>query len=180
MEICVTTEAPSLKSTPYLLNRRRYYPLAFALLAGAAATVLFATLPTQRAIELMVPVTGAAAGFVYFLYAQHLQETRLFVDLFRQFNERYDKLNDKLNAIATQSPETMLTLEQKQVLFDYFNLCGEEWLYFKAGYIDPAVWEAWREGMRFFLRAPDIRRLWTAELDGGSYYGFSIGLIEQD
>ena len=27
MEICVTTEAPSLKSTPYLLNRRRYYPL---------------------------------------------------------------------------------------------------------------------------------------------------------
>ena len=102
------------------------------------------------------------------------------MDLFRQFNERYDKLNDKLNAIATQSPETMLTLEQKQVLFDYFNLCGEEWLYFKAGYIDPAVWEAWREGMRFFLRAPDIRRLWTAELDGGSYYGFSIGLIEQD
>jgi hypothetical protein len=164
---------------PYRLSRRRYFPLIFmALSAGAAATLLL-FLPLQRAVELMVPTTAASAGLVYFLYSQHLQQTRLFVELFREFNARYDKLNERLNLICAQSAHNMIEPMQKQVLFDYFNLCAEEWMYYKAGYIDPDVWAAWREGMRYFLQSSDIRRLWVDELDRGSYYGLTIAEIDR-
>jgi hypothetical protein len=151
----------------------------FASLALSIFAALLLTLPAQRAIELLVPVTGAVAGFVYFLYSQQLQQTRLFLELFRAFNERYDRLNDKLNVIVSQAPSPMFSAEQKQVLFDYFNLCAEEWMYFRAGYIDPDAWEAWRRGMKFFLSSPGVRKLWVEELKGGSYYGFSIEIVEQ-
>jgi hypothetical protein len=42
---------------------------------------------------------GALAGFFYFVYRQHLDETKLFKDLFLEFNARYDKLNDGMNRI---------------------------------------------------------------------------------
>lgn len=168
-----------MQARPFRLGRQRFYPVMFALLALSISAVLLLVLPTQRAVELLVPVTGAVAGFVYFLYSQQLQQTRLFVDLFREFNQRYDGLNDKLNVIAAQGPSPIFSAEQKQVLFDYFNLCAEEWMYFRAGYIDPEAWEAWRRGMKFFLSSPDIRKLWMEELKGGSYYGFSIHVVEQ-
>ncbi|MBK7991769.1 MAG: hypothetical protein IPK05_19305 [Comamonadaceae bacterium] len=61
------------------MNRRRYYPLAFALLAGAAAGS-FRYVANSACYRTDGSCDGAAAGFVL-LYAQHLQEnTRLFVD----------------------------------------------------------------------------------------------------
>jgi hypothetical protein len=168
-----------MRARPFRLGRHRFYPVMFASLALLAPAVLFLSLPVQRAVELLVPVTGAVAGFVYFLYSQQLQQTRLFVDLFRDFNERYDRLNERLNVIAGQTPSRMLSSEERQVLFDYFNLCGEEWMYYRAGYIDPDAWEAWRRGMKFFSNAPEIRRLWTEELESGSYYGFTIEMMER-
>lgn len=169
-----------MRARPFRLSRHRLYPLMFGFLASVSAAALFVAVPTQRAIELLVPVTGAIAGFVYFLYSQQLQQTRLFAELFQAFNERYNQLNNELNLIATPSSEAMLSAGQRQVLFDYFNLCSEEWMYYRAGYIDPEVWEAWRSGMKTFLKSPEIRRLWLEELQSGSYYGFSIEAVEQE
>jgi len=52
---------------------------------------------------------GALAGFFYFVYRQHLDETKLFKDLFVDFNARYDKLNDRLNAILSHPREGELS-----------------------------------------------------------------------
>lgn len=166
----------------FQLNRHHYFPGIFVVgtLMAVAVLVLLGfckILTTEDAIKSAFPAVAGVAAFVYFLYTQHLQETRLFVDLFKQFNERYDKLNEKLNQIVSQQQSTM-NLEQIQALNDYFNLCAEEWLYFKAGYIDPAVWASWREGMKFFLGSPDIRNKWTEELRQGSYYGLTLAEIE--
>lgn len=165
-------------TTRFTLVRRGRYPWLFLAFAVVVFAPLYSLLPWTRAVEVSVPAGGIVAGFVYFLYAQHLQETRLFAELFRQFNERYDRLNDSLNQIVVRGDDAMFSVEEKQVLFDYFNLCAEEYLYYKAGYIDAAAWGAWARGMHEFVRVVRIRRLWEAELAGGSYYGFALSLVD--
>lgn len=161
----------------FILADRSRYPWIFLALAVSANCAVFYFAPSPKNIELLVPTTGVAAAFVYFLYSQHLQETRLFADLFHQFNERYNRLNDKLNDIVSREQHSMLSAEDRQVLFDYFNLCAEEYLYFKSGYIDREVWQSWVSGMRFFARSPDVLRLWSEELGLASYYGFNLALF---
>ncbi len=113
-----------------------------------------------------------------FLYAQHHQNTQLFVSLFDKFNERYNNLNEKLNAIVKHDQSLMLCKEEVDDLYDYFNLCAEEYLYYKAGYIDRNVWLAWVCGMAFFAKNSQIRSLWEEEIKLGSYYGFTLELLK--
>ena len=162
------------------LSSRRAYPWIFVALAVIADVVVFFVVPSPRNVDLLVPVTGAVAAFVYFLYTQHLQETRLFAELFHEFNTRYNDLNEGLNDIAYREQSSMLSLEDRQVLFDYFNLCAEEYLYFKSGYIDLEVWQSWVSGMRFFAKSPEVLRLWSEELRSSSYYGFSLALLSAE
>lgn len=109
-----------------------------------------------------------------FLYSQHLQQSRLFKQLFTEFNGRYDKLNQPLNEIRDRPSGALLNPEDRKVLFDYFNLCTEQYLFFRAGYIDKNVWGSWCNGMSQFTEDPEIRELWEAELKSNSYYGFTL------
>lgn len=162
----------------FRVSSRRWYPALFgAVVVVVDGLVIWAAPPTQS-FALLFTATSVIGGLVYFMYTQHLQETRLFAELFRQFNERYDKLNGPLNAILVRDTDTMLEPFEQQVLYDYFNLCAEEYLYFKSGYIDSEVWESWSRGMRVYLSSKEIRRLWEAELGTGSYYGFKLSLLE--
>jgi hypothetical protein len=126
-------------------------------------------------ITWIVTGLGAAGGLTTFLLTQHLQETRLFTELFQRFNARYDELNERLNAVAETGD---ISSENRQLLMDYFNLCAEEYLYFSAGYIDESVWQSWARGMKFYAEVPLIRRLWEEELRSGSYYGFSLSHLQ--
>jgi hypothetical protein len=162
----------------FSLKQHSYYPWLFVLLAGIAATIAYVTAPSSESYGLVVSAVAGVAGFVYFLYSQHLQQTILFTDLFRRFNERYDELNNKINAIVARDQQAVLSAQEVQDLYDYFNLCGEEYLYFKTGFIDPQVWSAWVRGMRHFASYTPIRRLWESELNGGSYYGFTLDLVD--
>jgi hypothetical protein len=132
----------------------------------------------QLKIEWVVSVLGGAGGLTTFLYSQHLQETRLFTELFRVFNERYDRLNQRLNELA-MSDGTGLSKDGQKLLMDYFNLCAEEYLYFRSGYIDEDVWQSWTRGMRVYAQVPVIRKFWESELASGSYYGFSLRELEK-
>src|SRR5690606_15779374 len=89
------------------------------------------------------------------------------------------RLNDQLNEIVAREQPSFITASDKNVLFDYFNLCAEEYLYFKAGCIEAQVWESWVSGMRYFSQSEVIRRLWVEELETGSYYGFHLGLLTE-
>ena len=57
-------------------------------------------------------------------------------------------------------------------IVDYFNLCAEEYMFYKLGYIREEAWQAWLEGMRHYYDNPQIRELWDDELKQDSYYGF--------
>lgn len=162
----------------FRIGKRSLYPWLFLGLAIAVNAVIFVFIPA-KSLELFIPATGTVAGFVHFLYSQNMQETRLFAELFRQFNERYDTLNGGLSEITLREAQLLLTAADKQLLFKYFNLCGEEYLYYKAGYVDRDVWGAWCHGILFFAKHEEIRRLWNQEITGDSYYGFTLSEVER-
>jgi hypothetical protein len=162
----------------FRLSNRRWYPWVFLLLCTVFLLLAYDLGGRQLKIEWVVSVLGGAGGLTTFLYSQHLQETRLFTELFRVFNERYDRLNQRLNELA-MSDGTGLSKDSQKLLMDYFNLCAEEYLYFRSGYIDEDVWQSWTRGMRVYAQVPVIRKFWEGELASGSYYGFSLRELEK-
>lgn len=153
------------------LNNRRYYPVVF-LVAFFAVLVGWIHFASGHHPELLVAVLGGVASFAYFIYRQHLDETRLFKELFSEFNDRYDGLNDDLNLILFRLLEDELSPAEKEMLFSYFNLCAEEYFFYEAGYIDRRVWESWYRGMGVFFKHPRIQELWEQDCTADSYYGF--------
>jgi hypothetical protein len=117
---------------PLTLHNRKWYPFIFVI---GATTVMAAWLrfAAGHRPELLVSTIGGIAGFTYFLYRQHLDEAKLFKELFGEFNARYDALNDVLNAILSGPREGMLSADERGHLFSYFNLCTEEYFFYKAG-----------------------------------------------
>ena len=162
----------------FRINNRRRYPWIFLALCLVALAAAYLGGVRDIKTEWVISVLGVAVGFTTLMFTQHLQETRLFSELFKEFNARYDQLNNQLNKIK-ESANAGIHGDDRQVLMDYFNLCGEEYLYFNAGYIDATAWSAWREGMKFYAGAPQIRQFWQEELERGSYYGFSLRELEK-
>lgn len=127
----------------------------------------------KEPLTTIVTVIGALLSLIYFLQKQKLEELRLFRELFKEFNERYDAMNEQLAKIL-ESKEVEVSAQEKETLIDYFNLCGEEYLYFIRGYIDPIVWEAWFNGMKLIVSVPRVERVWSIERKTGSYYGLPL------
>lgn len=121
--------------------------------------------------KLFLPVMGGAFSLVYVIEKQQLEEAKLFKELFVQFNERYDELNEDLNRIKANG---QISPNDRDTLNDYFNLCGEEYLFYRQGYIYPEVWKSWVLGMKMFYDSEAIRPIWLGELKSGSYYGLDV------
>jgi hypothetical protein len=153
------------------LHNKRWYPIIFLVGSAVVVAAWFRFAPGHRP-ELLLSFIGAVAGFTYFIYRQHLDETKLFKVLFVEFNERYDKLNDELNQILAGPRGGELSQKEQEFVFSYFNLCAEEYFFYKVGYIDEYVWQSWCRGMDVFFRHPRIRDLWDTDCKADSYYGF--------
>jgi hypothetical protein len=152
-------------------------PLAFGLSCLAVLVLSYYTKQKWRVTSTLLAAVG---GTTAFLYAQHTRDIQLFRELFRDFNERYGKLNDSLNEIYNRQGSHSLSIADKSVLATYFNLCAEEYMYASAGYIDFRVWDAWQNGMCYFYKDPEIHDFWKDEFRQGSYYGFDFDCIPQD
>jgi len=126
-------------------------------------------------LKLTLTVIGSVISGVFFVQKQKLEELKMFKDLFVEFNRRYDSMNEDLNKTADSNPSEELSVRETAVLCDYFNLCGEEYLFYKRGYIDPFAWKAWHNGMKVFYKNPRINGLWVRELETDSYYGLRFG-----
>jgi|688.fasta_scaffold193750_2 hypothetical protein len=101
-------------------------------------------------------------------------ESDAFRSLFKEFNARYDGLNEKLYQIKGRPAGDALSPTDIWLIYDYFNLCAEEYLYYRHGYIDKSVWESWKSGIRNFLEDEEIKTLWDAEIQSNSYYGLNL------
>lgn len=127
---------------------------------------------------LSIAAFGGLVSAYFLIQKQQLDELNLFKNLFTNFNGRYDKLHETLNEIAQGDEGTPLTTDQINALNTYFNLCGEEYLYYILGYIYPNVWRAWGNGMKSFLQHKRIRDKWLEEELSDSYYGLTLSTIE--
>ena len=156
----------------------RYY-IPIAVIACLAAIITVVLVHKQTDWILILTILGGVLSSIYFVQKQKLEETRLFKELFTEFNKRYDKMNDNLNRICQSNPEDELTSREINDLYDYFNLCGEEYLFYKQGYILSEVWEPWLNGMRIFYQDKRIRELWEEELKTNSYYGFKLDFLQK-
>lgn len=143
------------------------------LLCLALPTTVLTLVILKEPVPTVVTVVGSLLSMAYFLQKQKLEELKLFREIFRECNERYDRMNDALTAIATKSDASLSQAERVQVI-DYLNLCGEEYLYFKRGYIEPIVWEAWHAGMRAWIGTRNIGQVWEEEKNTGSYYDLPL------
>lgn len=160
----------------FRVRRRSWYPWAFAATTLLATAGLYVWKREDISAELAISVIGSIAAFYHFLYGQHNANTDRFLILFREFNRRFDALNGELNFIRAKDSGEVFSPTERQCLYDYFNLCAEEYFYFRAGYVDKEVWDSWLQGMHYFAESKGIRRLWEDELKQGSYYGFALNL----
>lgn len=151
----------------------RHYGLIATILCLAGVTSILVA-PNYCNWQLVVTIVGGGLSSLYVAQRQRLEELKLFKELFTEFNNRYDSLNEKLNHILRVDPTEPLKSEELDILNDYFNLCGEEYLYYKEGYIYKEVWRAWFNGMKIFFENPRIKSVWKKELENGSYYGLQL------
>lgn len=134
---------------------------------------------TREDLNMLLVGLGGFVSFFYFVQKQQNEEMVLFAKFYQEFNSRYDKLNENMNRIATSSTEEELSEKDIFILFDYFNLCSEEYLYYTRGYIYPEVWKAWCNGIHFFLKNEKIQKLWkNEEKNAASYYGLTLEEIK--
>jgi len=120
----------------------------------------------------------ATTIFIGYLNYQHNQD-RLFKDLFKEFNERYDKLNDNFEELTMKYPEdvSVLNIDKRHLktIVDYLNLCAEEYFWFEKGRIDPQAWESWRSGMKTWANVPVVKAVFNNEMANWTssyYHGF--------
>ena len=151
----------------------RYYGW-IAFIAFIIVGVLAATNVAGFRGHLLLLSVGAIFSFIFATQRQKLEELTLFKKLFTEFNTRYDRFNEELNRIVEEDADAELSRKDRNLLDDYFNLCSEEYLFYRQGYIYPEVWKAWRNGMRIFYENERINRLWKSELETDSYYGLKL------
>jgi hypothetical protein len=157
----------------------RHSALIISCLLVIAVILVTYTL-NYREWSVIVPAVGAILSLSYFLQKQWLDEAHLCKELFTRCNKRYDGLNEQLVLLRESVREgAHLSDKQRQVLFDYFNLCGEEYFWFSEGHIYRRIWKTWLSGMQEYYAVPQIQELWEEELNKGSYYGLSTEILRQ-
>lgn len=136
------------------------------------AWVIVFVLALCKCFEFAIALLSA----IFLTQKQKLEEIRLFSELFTEFTKRYDNLNGRIATIKSQKPPDQDKIEQ--ILDDYFNLCAEEYLFYKEGRILDSVWGNWCRGMEEHLKSDIIRNYWEKEQKENSYYGLSTVVIE--
>ena len=142
---------------------------------GLAALVLIVYLivpPGHQSLGVLLTVVGSIGALAFYLHRRHAEDARLVKELLAEFNERYDKINNDLQLACWR--DARFEVDTRLQFIKYFNLCAEEWLFWRAGYIYDPVWEAWRNGMRQYSRDERVMAIWNEEAKTDSYYGFDF------
>lgn len=121
-------------------------------------------------------IIAAVLTFYFGCLKVRLEDQRIFKELFQEFNNKYDsKMNDLLNELKV-NPDRKIEDKDREIIIDYFNLCAEEYLWYKENRILKSVWDAWENGMIANLKISSIKKIFDSESDNThekkSYYGW--------
>lgn len=105
--------------------------------------------------------------FFGYLNYQHTQD-RLFKDLFKEFNERYNALSDQFQRLEEKYPAEVklsdVANEDLKIIISYLNLCAEEYFWFDRGRLDIGAWESWKSGMGTWAKLPVLKVVFEDEV----------------
>ena len=99
---------------------------------------------TQIVSSIILGLSALGVSWFYSYRTAKLEGDKMMKELFKDFNQRYDRLNDKL-AFLEKQQWTLPVLEldenkkYRAAVIDFFNLCAEEYYWYKKGRIDPKV-----------------------------------------
>jgi hypothetical protein len=118
--------------------------------------------------QLLLGSVAASITIYLGMLRYQVDQDQVFRQLFKEFNERYDAMDNDLAKLGNMEPS-----EARLKVISYLNLCAEEYLWYKKGRIDEAVWQAWFAGIKEKLRHPIILEVVTKENESiaDSYYG---------
>jgi hypothetical protein len=120
----------------------------------------------------LITSIGATATLYLGLVKYWVDSDAIFKSLFKDFNERFDLLNEDLNKIA-EGKDLTGKYSVNQVLQNYLNLCAEEYYWVTKGRISKTVWTSWSAGIRYYLKVPVIKQYFEEQQPyDDSYYGF--------
>lgn len=135
--------------------------------------------------EIFISILGIFIAAVFSFNTYITTKRKIFFEVFMKFNERYDRLNENLNRLKNKKeiikPHEQVENDEykfyeKNFIYDYLNLCCEEYYWRKQGIINKDVWNNWSSGMRYFLIVPPIFCILMEEIKDSdiknSYYGF--------
>lgn len=133
-----------------------------------SATILAATIGATG--------TVIAGWLIYSLSKKYhdntraIENDRMMKELFTEFNKRYDLINGHIDDISKISLEDWRELKKKKrieythIIYDFFNLCAEEYYWYKKNRVDIKVWESWSSGMNKIYNSSDvIKMIWDEE-----------------
>ncbi|MCP4179613.1 MAG: hypothetical protein GY756_17785 [bacterium] len=150
-----------------------YLTLIFSLIA--VIIVLSSYMFYKYDEKMLFAALGIIATFYFGVSKTQMENDKFFKKLFRDFNLRYTELNESLYHITGSSKSIeKLTFKEKDKIYDYFNLCAEEYYWYKKNRINKTVWQSWKNGMNFWYSKPIIKEMWEKELANSnskaSYY----------
>lgn len=99
-------------------------------------------------------ITISIFGLFYIIANHKIIKDQTFRDLFREFNKRFDDINESLNEIVHAYSDSRL---ETKIIQDYLNLCSEEYLWKKKKRIPKSVREAWEAGIIDYLKKSQKR-----------------------
>lgn len=119
--------------------------------------------------EIFAGIIAAGITLAIGVSQTRLANDRMLKELFTEFNSRYDKINNELGRLGGSEDIS----QKKHVIVDYFNLCAEEYYWFKNRRIPPEIWDAWRSGIKSYTKNEIFREVADEEAAyDASYYGF--------
>jgi len=135
----------------------------------------------------IVAVVAICLTYRHHKHSKKIANDRMMKELFGEFNKRYDVLNGYLEKITNhESMEYLMNdnpLEYhflRNKLNDYFNLCAEEYYWYKNGRIDEDLWKSWEVGMNaWYDNYAIIREAWKEEYESFGYQSFYLKKDEQ-
>jgi len=165
----------SIVNLKALRDRRNIW--TWCVVASAVVIVIYVIVPSPyRSASVLLSIVASFWALAFYLHRRHADDALFVKELLTEFNERYDKLGSDLQFAIWRRGDFEKETELKFIR--YFNLCAEEWLFWKAGYIYEEIWRTWENGMKQYSRDPRVIALWQKEEATDSYYGFKFPVSE--
>lgn len=150
-----------------------YGPFGLLLLIALVYVAIFEDVEDPKSIITAIAVILSA---IYFIQKQKLEEDKLFFEAFSSFNKRFTEQSSLLHKLPKEGEPGN---EQNAVIANYFDLCAEEYYFYKHGRIPKDVWACWAKGMLYYIdNYPCVLSYWEDMEKQKANYGLSISLLK--